>query len=146
MHDNYSINSTGIQYCTRYVCLCFFFFSSHLVSLLYFQHSPFLDSFQPLGYIGGALPPHTRNSMSRLVLAMCAWWVNTRRAPSRYCRDARVYDHTTTATHVNEYTSPPPHSAVCLDYIFIAGRVRVFFPYRLVSNGMHYCNSSKSRS
>ena len=42
----------------------------------------------------------------RLVLAMFAWSVKTRHAPSRHCRDARVYGHTTTAMHDNEYTPP----------------------------------------
>ena len=32
---------------------------------------------------------------SRLVQAMCAWSVKTRRVPSRHCRDATVYGHTT---------------------------------------------------
>ena len=41
---------------------------------------------------------------SRLVQAMTAWSVKTRHAPSRHCRDARVYDHTATAMH--EYTPP----------------------------------------
>ena len=36
---------------------------------------------------------------SRLVQAMSAWLVRTRRAPSRHSRDARVYGHTTTAMH-----------------------------------------------
>ena len=36
---------------------------------------------------------------SRLVLAMPAWSVKTRRAPSRHFRDVRVYGHTTTAMH-----------------------------------------------
>ncbi|CAM9691118.1 unnamed protein product, partial [Laminaria digitata] len=39
--------------------------------------------------------------------AMPAWWVKTRRAPSRHCRDSRVFGHTTTAVHDNEYTPPP---------------------------------------
>ena len=40
---------------------------------------------------------------SRLVLlAMSAWPVKTGRAPSRHCRNARVYGHTTTAMHDNE--------------------------------------------
>ena len=43
---------------------------------------------------------------SRLVIAMSAWSVETRRAPSRHCRVARVYDHTTTAMHDDEYTPP----------------------------------------
>ena len=47
----------------------------------------------------------TPHGASRLVLAMSAWLVKTRRTPSRYCKDARVYGHTTTAMHANEYTS-----------------------------------------
>ena len=35
--------------------------------------------------------------------AMSAWSVKTRRAPSRHCRDARVYGHTTTAMQDDEY-------------------------------------------
>ena len=41
----------------------------------------------------------TPHGGSRLVLAMSAWSVNTRRAPSRHGRDARVYGHTTTAIY-----------------------------------------------
>ena len=36
--------------------------------------------------------------------------VKTRRAPSRYCRDAMVFSRTTTALRGNEY--PPPISVV----------------------------------
>ena len=50
----------------------------------------------------------TPHGASRLVLAMSAWSVKTRCAPSRHCRDARVYDHATTAMHDNEHT---PRSA-----------------------------------
>ena len=41
----------------------------------------------------------TPHGASRFVLAMSAWWVKTRRAPSGHCRDARVYGYTTTAVH-----------------------------------------------
>ena len=45
---------------------------------------------------------------------MSAWSVKTRRAPSRHCRDARVYGHTTTA--MPDMTTPPclphPHPVV----------------------------------
>ena len=44
---------------------------------------------------------------SRSVLAVSAWSVKTRRAPSRHCRDARVYGRTTTAMQDIEYTSRP---------------------------------------
>ena len=43
---------------------------------------------------------------SRLVLAMSAWSVKTRRAPSRHRTDARVYGRTTTAMHDNQYNPP----------------------------------------
>ena len=45
---------------------------------------------------------------SCLAQAMLAWSVKTRHAPSRHCRDTRVYGQTTTAMHDNEYTSPSP--------------------------------------
>ena len=50
----------------------------------------------------------TPHGASRLVLAMFAWSVKTRRAPSRHCRDANVYGHKTTAIHDNEYLVHPP--------------------------------------
>ena len=40
----------------------------------------------------------------------CPWLVKTRRAPSRYGRDAKVYGHTTTAMH--KLSTPPPISYV----------------------------------
>ena len=51
----------------------------------------------------------TPHGASRLVQAMPAWSVKARRAPSRHW-DARVYGHTTTAMHDNEY--PPSASIV----------------------------------
>ena len=36
---------------------------------------------------------------------MPVWWMKTRRAPSRHCRDTRVYDINTTAKH--EISTPP---------------------------------------
>ena len=39
---------------------------------------------------------------------MSAWSVKTRRAPSRFCRGARVYRYTTTAMHDSEYTPSHP--------------------------------------
>ena len=47
----------------------------------------------------------TPHSASRLVQAMSAWLVKTRRAPSRHSRDARVYGHTTTTMH--KLSTPP---------------------------------------
>ena len=48
----------------------------------------------------------TPHGAPRLVRAMSAWLVETRRAPSRHSRDARIYGHTTTAMH--KRSTPPP--------------------------------------
>ena len=48
----------------------------------------------------------TPHGASCLVLAIPAWLVKTRRAPSRHSRNARVYAHTTTAMH--KLSTPPP--------------------------------------
>ena len=47
----------------------------------------------------------TLHGASRLVQAMSAWLVKTRRAPSRHSRDAKVYGHTTAAMH--KLSTPP---------------------------------------
>ena len=47
---------------------------------------------------------------SRLVQAMPAWLVKTRRAPARHSRDARVYGHTTTTMPKLSAPSPPPRT------------------------------------
>ena len=51
--------------------------------------------------------PNTSRRFSRLVQAMSAWLVETRRALSRHSWDAGVYGHTTTAMHK---LSTPPHT------------------------------------
>ena len=48
----------------------------------------------------------TLHGASRLVQAMSAWLVETRRAQSRRSRDTRVYGHTTTTMH--KLSTPPP--------------------------------------
>ena len=50
----------------------------------------------------------TPHGASRLVQAISAWLVKTRRAPSRHSRDARVYGHTTKAMHKLSTPPPPP--------------------------------------
>ena len=53
----------------------------------------------------------TPHGASRLVRTMSAWLAKTRRPPSRQSRNARVYGHTTTATHKPRTPpSPPPHA------------------------------------
>ena len=52
-------------------------------------------------------PRRTPHGASRLVRAMPACLVKTRRAPSRHSKEARVYGHTTTVMH-NLSTPPPP--------------------------------------
>ena len=66
---------------------------------------------------------HRPHGASRLVRAMSAWLVKTRRAPSRHIRDARVYGHTTTAMHKlstlplpRRYSSTLP-SSLCLYHL-----------------------------
>ena len=53
----------------------------------------------------------TPHGASRLVQAMPAWLVKTRRAPSRHSRDARVHGLTTRAMHK---LSTPPHYSIVL--------------------------------
>ena len=48
----------------------------------------------------------TPQGASRLVLAMLAWSVKSRPAPSRHYTDAGVYDHSTTTMRNNEYIPP----------------------------------------
>ena len=52
----------------------------------------------------------TPQGASRLVQAMLAWLVKTRRAPYLHGRDARVYGYTTTAMH--KLSTPYPLQAV----------------------------------
>ena len=59
------------------------------------------------------LTEHLTFRFARLVQAMSASSAKTRRAPSRHYRDARVYDHTTTAMHENEYPPPPAKIHEC---------------------------------
>ena len=47
--------------------------------------------------------PHCASGLGQ---AMSAWWVKTRRAPSRHCGNARVYGHTTKAMPEKEYPFP----------------------------------------
>ena len=49
----------------------------------------------------------TPHDALRLALAISAWLRITRRAPSRHCRGARCYSHTTAARYDYEYPSPP---------------------------------------
>ena len=55
--------------------------------------------------------PTPTHGASRLVLAMPAWPVKTRRDPSHDCRDASVYGHTTLAMLDNE-PSPLPRPGI----------------------------------
>ena len=49
----------------------------------------------------------TPHGASRLVQAVSAWSVKTRRAPSRHCSGAKTYGSTSIAVHDVEYTPPP---------------------------------------
>ena len=50
--------------------------------------------------------PHGTCRRIKIKKNMSAWSVKTRRAPSRHCRDARVYGQTTTAKQRHDYTAP----------------------------------------
>ena len=54
----------------------------------------------------------TPHGVSSLAQALSALSVKTRRAPSRHCREARVYGHATTAMHELSRLPPPRHTAV----------------------------------
>ena len=67
----------------------------------------------------------TPHGASRLVQTISTWSVKTRRAPSRHCREARVYGHTTTAIHDIEYPPPPrPRPAFRARYLHKGDRYR----------------------
>ena len=66
----------------------------------------------------------TPHAASRLVLAMTVWSVKTRLAPSRHCRDARVYGRTTTAMHDNEYTPARARAGYIVESYAIQGSLR----------------------
>ena len=57
---------------------------------------------------GSLVPTVPSDPPARLVQAMSAWSVKSRRSPSRQSRDARVYGHATTATH--EMSTPFPQT------------------------------------
>ena len=68
----------------------------------------------------------TPHGDSRLVLAMSALSVKTRRAPSRHYRDARVCGHRTTAMHYIDYTPPPClRPCVCIANVWVKRHVAV---------------------
>ena len=70
----------------------------------------------------------TPHGASRLVQAMSAWLVKTRRTPSRHGRDARVYGHMTTAMHKLTTRPHPPLSCVH------PGAVRLKLQHVLIGN------------
>ena len=65
----------------------------------------------------------TPHGAPRLVEEMSAWSMKTRRVLSRDCRDARVYGHTATAMHDNEYTPPPANTFA----LFLSARCMIFY-------------------
>ena len=61
----------------------------------------------------------TQHLAFHFTLAVSAWSVTIRRAPSRRCRGARVHGHTTTAMHDDEYTPPPSLYVYVSYFVFI---------------------------
>ena len=80
----------------------------------------------------------TPHGASRLVQAMSAWLVKTRRAPSRHGRDARVYGHKTTAMH--KLSTPPPPQLIVRNrkhhHIFV-GDTKTKYWYVSIVNFQH---------
>ena len=72
----------------------------------------------------------TPHGASRLMQAMSAWLVKTRRAPSRHSRDARVHGHTTTAMH--KLSTPPPISSAERVKKYGRGYLAVLYPTALI--------------
>ena len=86
----------------------------------------------------------TPHGASRLVLAISAWSVKTRHAPSRHCRDARVYGHTTTDMHDNEHTSPATSSPSVFKTDRGGVRKRTILPSQLeLYLVLHRCHHKK---
>ena len=73
----------------------------------------------------------THHGASRLVLAMSAWSVKTRRAPSRRCKGARFYGHETAAMHDVSISPPPSPFNRCL-LVFCVRSCRVFHTVRVL--------------
>ena len=111
----------SIPYATAYLV------ESHTLKHTKIQHPAPPNSFHATIHMQDS-PPHKRFLRRRmqltlhasgrtphgaslcLVQAMSAWSVKTRRAPSRLCRDARVYGHTTTVMHGRSV--PFPHTCM----------------------------------
>ena len=88
----------------------------------------------------------TPHGASRLVQAMSACLVTTRRAPSRHSRDARVYGHTTTAMHELNVPLPPPPAVAyqlqksaqpCSDRVSLVNRFACVTP----DNNFHHASA-----
>ena len=70
--------------------------------------------------------------------AMSACLVKIRRVPSRQCRDARVYGHTTTAMHmIMSAPPPPPLTAPNLASLLDRCAVSILLCYRLIYIPQH---------
>ena len=55
--------------------------------------------------------------------------MKTGHAPSRHCRDARVYGHTATAMHDDEYTPPYAWLKACVLVLFAVCMLRRLLVY-----------------
>ena len=68
----------------------------------------------------------TPHGALRLVQAMSAWLVKTRRVRSRHGGDARVYGHTTTAMHKLSTPPPPPTNSTIESRTHIVGECEIY--------------------
>ena len=71
----------------------------------------------------------TPNGASRLVHAMLAWSVKTRRAPSRHRRDARVYGLKNTALHETSTSSLSPPTRLHFLFLPMLVFISIFFSF-----------------
>ena len=78
-------------------------------SVTFHQQKRFLAELMQLT-LPACYSPNTSRRFALCASNVCAWSVKHRGAPSRRCRDARVYGHTTTAMHGNDYTLFPPEA------------------------------------
>ena len=85
----------------------------------------------------------TPRGASRLVHALSARSVKNRRAPSRHCRDARIYGHTTTAMH--DMSNPPPLRARLSHLSSYRSSARINFSVQMPSTGKRSSRTFKYR-
>ena len=107
-----------------------------LDAVIHMQQSPRHKRFFSMMQLTLHANRRTPRGTSRLLQSMSAWSVKTRRVPSRHCRDARVYGHTTTAMHdmgTPPVSSPPLFPAARILCVLIT-RLQMTALYKIVQD------------